>query len=52
MLQVEQHGAAAGEQQQYADGVMADEEMEVSNQKMKDGKLTIQMTCIMHASES
>ena len=33
MMQVEQPGAAAGEQQQYADGMMGDEDMEVSRKK-------------------
>ena len=32
-MQVEQPGAAAGEQQQYADGMMGDEDMEVSRKK-------------------
>ena len=32
-MQVEQPGAAAGEQQQYTDGMMGDEDMEVSRQK-------------------
>ena len=32
-MQVEQPGAAAGEQQQYADGMMGDEDMEVSPKK-------------------